>query len=57
MHFFCFQLVRKLSFERKVTRELLEGSVQFIMIISSIWEQDISLIVCLAVLQVEDLNI
>lgn len=57
MHFFCFQLVRKLSFKRKFTRELLEGSVQFIMLISSIREQDISLIVCLAVLQVEDLNI
>lgn len=46
-----------MSFKGKVTFELLEGSMQLIVLISTIWEQDISLIVCLAVLQVEDLNI
>lgn len=36
---------------------LLEGSMQLIMLISSVWEQDVSLIVCLAVLKVEEVNI
>lgn len=51
MHFFSFQL------ELQEKSYLLEGSMQLIVLISSVWEQDVSLIVCLAVLKVEDVNI